>query len=105
MRCTGRVPDRLFAAVGWSCARLPGPALHSLVPYPSLANDSPESFPPCRSVLGSTSGALLALLMPGTAALRLGGGGQRAGGAVAVVAGLAVAAAGILRLSLFPAPE
>jgi hypothetical protein len=43
--------------------------------------------------------------MPGTAALRLGGGGQRAGGAVAVVAGLAVAAAGILRLSLFPAPE
>ncbi len=43
--------------------------------------------------------------MPGLVALRLGGSGQRAGGALPVVAGLTVAAAGMLRLSLYPLPE
>ncbi len=63
--------------------------------------------PPARSLLGSTTGALLVLLLPGLAALFSPTGGllRRGSGVLLAVAGAACCAASAMRLALYPAPH
>lgn len=75
----------------------------SLCPWEESSTELLVCTQPCCSLLGGSTGALLALILPGLVAVRQDGMAHTCGGAMLVVLGAALAIAAILRLAFFAA--